>query len=570
MIAQGPTHRDAAPSEEKLSQESRRMSGRSPRPESEALDLARLTPQQIAAELARRSQGLRMPTDTAAERAELAADASSRNDMGRDASPFARLTQVLSPRETMPSVPDARAAAARAAEERAAEERAAEERAAERRRLKEQYVLERYRHEEEHDIREAARRAAENAGKGRAEHQISGSHPSADDLLKGERRITDYAHHAMPGSVPSLSASAAMPDEPVRPNAAQTTPIDRLGAGHSSLAASESVDGTATGREIGQHERGTEAYRAAEANRSEARWGELRATELRAPEDIRNLVTTSFDRPMKPATDRHRHGVLLLAAAFVAGLALYFHPWLGPGEGRLRSDLPADRAAPVQPKPGGTAAIPPASTAVAKTSAAKPAADLPQPAPQAVPATPEAAGSGTASAPPPAVEMTPLSAQPIVPPASPGLQPSATGNSAAPVAPPASAVAPPPSAAASPAAPQSATAGVASSPPVSSSAAAKPTAGERGSMTGASMTTAPGAARPPEIKRAAKPVESDPGQSAVPQKAKEAYIKPSPAWLRVQPYDPGATATPEPAESTPDAWMKPRPYNPGVLIPPGN
>jgi len=84
------------------------------------------------------------------------------------------------------------------------------------------------------------------------------------------------------------------------------------------------------------------------------------------------------------------------------------------------------------------------------------------------------------------------------------------------------------------------------------------------------MTTAPGAARPPEIKRAAKPVESDPGQAAAVQKAKEAYIKPSPAWLRVQPYDPGATAAPEPVESTPDAWMKPRPYNPGVLTPPGN
>ncbi|HVJ34364.1 MAG TPA: hypothetical protein VND94_14705 [Terriglobia bacterium] len=540
------------------------MTGKSSRPESEALDLARLTPQQIAAELARRSQGLRATTDTPAERAESPAAASSRNEAKAEgeASPFARLTRALTPHGATSSTVEARAA----------EDRLAEERAAERRRLKEQYVLERYRHEEEHDIREAARRAAEDAARGRVNFQAGGSDLSPDDPLKGEKRIADYAHQAHSASAASLSVAATVADESIRPNAVQTTPIDRLSASRSSVPDFDATAAAATGWDSARRDQGTDAHRTEAsqeaaslgARRSESRWGELRAPDLRAPEDIRNLVTTSFDRPIKPVAGRHRHGVLILATALVAGLALYFHPWSGPEEGRMHSDLPSDRAAPVQAKPGGTAAISPAPSA-APASAAKPAADLPKPGLPAPQAAPQQVGPRqAASSPQPAVEMSPLSALPSAS-SSAASQPAAAAKSAANPQPPASQppVSQPPASPLESLAPQAL--------PVAPSEAALPAQAAKQTLGEATrMTTAPGAARPPEIKRAAKPVESDPGQAAAVQKAKEAYIKPSPAWLRVQPYDPGATAAPEPVESTPDAWMKPRPYNPGVLTPPGN
>ncbi|HVJ40488.1 MAG TPA: hypothetical protein VM639_03275 [Dongiaceae bacterium] len=495
--------------------------------ETESLDLARLTPQQIAAELARRSQGLRGATGASEGRAEIPADAGSddRPRADREASPFDRLTQALSPRPApAPTV----------------EERAAEERAAERRRMKEQYVLERYRREQEHDLSEAARRAAENAAAGRADPAGDIDHP--DRSVAGERRIAEYVHHAMPASAPSFPVA---PSSSVAPSPAIV-----------SEAVAEQAVPAAMPPAAPPGEPSAERLSSPEAVRREPGLAETRWGELRAPEDIRNLVTTSFDRPVQSVAGGRRHGVLILAGALVIGLALYFHPWSDRQEGQLGSDLPTTNAGSGQQKAADTSPI---TTPAPPKPVSQPAADLPKPAaptPQTAPSPSSSAPSGVASAPAPAVEMTPLSAQPAPSLVSPLPVP-------APGAVPASASVSKQAPGAAPAVAPGATPG---------ETLKQATGGAE------TLTTAPGQAQPPQIKPEAKPtaqpVERD---AAYPMpKAKDAArslqpsIKPSPAWLHAQPYDPDGSSVAAPADSTPDAWMKPRPYNPGVLTPPGN
>lgn len=594
MIAQKQTPHGATSSDRNISQESRNGSvERHVSRDNEGLDIARLSPQQIAAELARRSQTAR-PAGAAEEdgpevRAPKVADA---------ASPFEKLSQAWAP---------------------TAEERL---------RLKEQYVAERYRWEEEQDRRLArklrdgvedgsglADKMDDEVGDdvlrrdGAAKEWVSRVERNIDAInarLRGDEQesapdvLAPSKHRAPSTSRTPMSATPAVGREEIRGDRfgdaaprefagefhARGYPEERLvpqspadeghagenlrrddpSLGHAAAAVRQESAGWAArpsmSEMIDREPRlGTRSQIAAApaVEPEEAASSEAGRPQLRAPEDVRNLVTTSFERPVA-SSQRHHHGVLLIFTALILGLVLYFHPWSTRQEGPVHSDLPSDAA--------NTAGNSPASTP-AKQAENKPADKM---------------------APAPAASMTPLSAQSAgspppanVPSANAPASTAATGQASG-ESPAANAPAAQPPATTNAAQPAPSTQVQANGPQGSGAqgnAAPAETAAALPQATGPKQSFAPATTPTPrdDLKSAVPALRSSgPSMTAQPtgdraqnQTKAALQVKPSPAWLHAQPYG-GANsgeAAPVSGPTTPDAWLKPQPYRePGVLTPP--
>lgn len=537
--------------------------------DNDGLDLARLSPQQIASELARRSQSLRAAADIGAQDDQASAALSEGRAGGKDDSgPFNRLSQALSPSLE------------------------------ERQRLKQQYIEERYRWEEEQDRRAALKlrdgfsedEFADRAGTAPLDHDPV---PDRDPRPGSDRRsdlnaipaFTAGGRFAADSRLTSHAAELGSPRQQTPP-AKQADPISvyhdtaaGFGADRHRLPEALRIDRDTLGhvtRDQGTRDQGLREPRLTALNAEEVR------SVLRAPDDVRGLVTTSFERPGRPprapsaegqASDQpasyppraggrgHRHGALFLLVALAIGATLYFHPWTRGEEGASRPDLSLNTAAGKTPVNGPAVINAPAnpaatnSAATVSAPAAGKAETMPAKSPQQASTSPATAASPTIAprpaGPAPAVEMTPLSAQSTAPqPAQPQTQ-SATaptgdiqdGNK------------------------QAATA--------SSSMAGEGAATVKAQPDG----TGTDAAAPQAMPRTVEPKQSYAPAGMVTQHAAKPAsgklqnetsrasrdITPSPAWLHVQPYG-GGTAD---GAATPDAWMKPQPYRePGVLTPP--
>jgi len=539
----------------------------------EGFDLTRFSPLQIAAELARRSHAPRFTTDTTGTETvgteEISAGKTDSNDSDAhpaltgatgaasahqatsEAAPFDRLSQALSP--TME----------------------------ERRRLKQQYVEARYLWEEEQDRQEAHKLREELPGEELPREELPGEQVPPD-----ERRGPAFA---------ADSRFAARKD---LPHVESRTPPQNAIPDNAILAGRAAIDRPAV--EIRPSGRASQESRQEQDSRWEPRLAAISAEELRsvlrAPDDVRGVITTSFDRPLRSGEQapfgqmprRHRHGALFLLVALAIGATLYFHPWTSGEEGPVRSDLSLNTAA------GNAGAHNTATNSAAGPAPVSP----PARSAEQVAATPAKPSAAKPTDPSPAAEMTPLSGQsaPLQPAPAPAAPSPMTGAPVAgPLADKAGDARQPadvqdkdaqdknvqagkavPDVAAGKAPENAADTAAISPQAMPQPVEPKQSFAPAGTITlpqGTPKTALPAQedAQAPATTSTARPVGSkSQGQAS----RSRIEVKPSPAWLHVQPYG-GAGATAPDATSpgnggdTPDAWMKPQPYRePGVLTPP--
>jgi|GEM_PF-5356522 len=560
-----------------------------PSQSNEGFDLARLSPQQVAAELARRSHARRFAGDTSGDRdardatessshlAEMGADtATSAEKPASEAAPFDRLSQALSPTTE------------------------------ERRRLKQQYIEERLRWEEEQDRREAQRlHEAQTVHPEPLTEPVVPQQAPVEQRLSEERNVPAFAADSRFAADRRFAARNDQPD-----GAGGTIATDAMTGGRVAIDRStvspSAVKTSAAKTAATETPPIDDALRGA---RREPRLTAIKAEELRsvlrAPDDVRGLITTSFDRRLRregeashgPVSQSrgHRHGALFLLVALAIGATLYFHPWTSGEREAARPDLSLNTAA-------GNAGTSGSAAGPAAAKAAGTSTEQATTAPTKSSSATSAPAATRSAEPSPAVEMTPLSAQSAVAPSAAPQSGSSqavpvTGPSAAPPADKAQANAPQPgdiqgkNISAATAAPNeaggktAATAAdtVAAAPqavqqPVvpKQSFAPADTITTRQKMTLPAPADAQSPTMAPTISQPARPASSKP-QSETGRPGLE--VKPSPAWLHVQPYSGGAApgsdgtspgaASPDTGGNTPDAWMKPQPYRePGVLTPP--
>lgn len=552
----------------------------------DGFDLARLSPQQVAAELARRSHARRFVDDPSGDMAtreatesgnhpaETGADkATSGEKPASEAAPFDRLSQALSPT------------------------------AEERRRLKQQYIEERYRWEEEQDRRETQRlHDAQTLPPESLAEQAVPKRAPLEQKLPEERDGPAFAADSRFAADRRFAARNDLPEEESRGTAMDAMTGDRAAFDQPSVRASAVKAAATETPPIDETLRGARREPRLTAIKAE----ELR-TVLRAPDDVRGLITTSFDRRAQPGGEAlrgpvsqhgHRHGALFLLVALAIGATLYFHPWTSGENEAARSDLSLNTAAGNSGTSGaatGPAVVNPigASTeqaAPARSAPAKPASSAP--------------AAARPTDPSPAVEMTPLSAQSAT---APSVAPQPVPSQAVPEQ---SAAAPVTGSAAAPSADKApastAQSGDNRGKNVAAGATAPDDAAGKTAATGAdTVAAAPQAMQPPVGPKQsfapadttatrqkitlplpadakapalaptmAQPVRPASSKSQGENGRSSLDVKPSPAWLHVQPYSgagaPASDGTPlDTGANTPDAWMKPQPYRePGVLTPP--